>query len=109
MLKNKYKLHIILNSLLKSIAVISLMFLFWLIERESLTFFQILKFIFPYYLLWFFLMIISVIKRGKSFRIIWIASLREDETFSESNLPYAIIFIIGSLLILYFQWCIDYQ
>jgi len=100
------KVRACFQSIGRSGVVFAVVFLFWLsdlIFGAAISLGKIVLFLFPYYILWLLVMITSVIRRGKSFRIIWMGSLRDDETFSIPNAPYAWTFLVGSVLILLAQ------
>ncbi len=98
------KIKQVLKSIANSMVTILIFFLFWLFSKAPFSFITMLKFIVPYYILWLIILCISIKYQGKPFRIIWMGSLRDDLTFSKSNIPYAVAFLLGSILILIAQY-----
>jgi len=80
----------------------------FLFDKKIVSFGMVISFISPYYALWLVLIILSISRRGRSFQIIRMGSLRDEVVFSLSNAPYAFSFLIGSVLILVVQVCCFY-
>jgi hypothetical protein len=99
---NKFKLFF--KPIFHSVVTIFIFYLGWLIHPAGYDFVVLLKFIAPYYALWLIILIVSIRYRGKPFRILWMGALRDDDTFSKSNAPYAFSFLLGSILILVLQF-----
>lgn len=94
---------IYLKPIVNSLIAMAVIVVFWLIDGGEIALLQLMRFVVPYYTLWLLLTLISVKRRRKPFWIIWRGSLTENETFSESNLPYAIIFLVGAVAIFILQ------
>ena len=98
---------VFVSSLAKSAIVLGVVLVFWAIDwllgLRSVALEALLKFVLPYYVVWLLLTIASIVRRGKSFRILWMGSLRDEETLSMSNAPYAMAFIGMSVVVLLFQ------
>lgn len=64
---------------------------------------RLLLFLFPYYVVWLLLTVVSIVRRGKPFRILWMGSMADEETLSTPNAPYAVAFICLSIVVLLIQ------
>ncbi len=78
--------------------------LFWIIKEGEMPNQKVVLFIMPFYLLWLLLMIICVLRTGRAMKIFWIGNLRDPDTLAMPNLPYALTFIVGCIVILWIQW-----
>lgn len=101
------KIKAFAHSIARSVIIWVVVFMFWaldwIIGRETVSFIEFAKFVLPYYVLWLVILVVSVARRGVPFQVIWMGSLRDENTFSSGNAPYALIFLGGSILILSLQ------
>ncbi len=95
---------LIVYSIAKSMLFWISIILFWLLKEKATPSSDIFLFFAPYYFLWFMLMVVCILKTGRAMKVLWIGNLRDSETLSEANLPYALSFIIGCLIITYVEY-----
>lgn len=95
---------LIASSAAKSLLFWISLFLFWLLKEKTVPNFNIILFFLPYYILWIILMVICVVKTGCAMKILWLGNLRNSDVFSGTNLPYALSFLVGCLILTWVQY-----
>jgi hypothetical protein len=98
------KLLLLLTAIAKSMMFWISISLVWLLKSGVLPSINQLYFFVPYYLLWVIITILYLVRTGKVMKIIWIGSMRNSEVFTKENLPYALLFLIGCLIIAFIQY-----
>lgn len=98
------KLSAIILSIVKSMIYWFGFIMFWLIKEKEMPNYKFYVFFSPFYFLWLSLMIVCVLRTERPMKIFWIGNMRDPDTFSMPNLPYAIIFIIGCVVIAWVQY-----
>jgi len=65
---------------------------------------DMLVFLLPYFISWWVINAISLVKRRKLFHAYWIANIRRDEAKEEGNFPYAGSFLLICVIIFILQY-----
>ena len=94
------KVLLLLQCTIKAVLFYVTILLIWLIFLTSkLQLIDVLKFVSPFFLLWFVLTIVSIMIHEMSFTILWSRTIRDDRVFDTPNIWYAMAFLLGAIII----------
>ena len=93
----------LLSLVYRSVVFVVIYYVAWGYLEKRNPFSELVVFVFPHYLNWLVLSLSAIFLHKHKFIIIRKNTFFDDNVLESPNVKYGIIFILGSLVILYFQ------